>query len=344
MSNAKKNMIEDISTLSGVQKAAILLISVGVENASSILQELNDSEVEKITLEIANMDNISPSVVEMVMKEYQELAEARQFIIEGGLEYARSILTKTKGKHQAESILRRLENVTGNDAFGIFQASDTSNIVQFLQNEPPQIAAVILAHLKLDRAADILSNLPEEFQIDVAYRLATMNKISKDVIEEIEEVIREQMSGMYTDRENVNRGSSAVADILNEASIATERLVLDNISTIDPELAEEIKNQMFLFEDIAELDDRTVQLIVGEVDKNDLVLGLKGVDEKLLEKVLGNMSTRARDMMKDDMDALGPVHKKQVEEAQQRIIKEIKRLEEDGQISTRKLSSDEVIE
>ncbi len=241
------NIINDFSKLTNTQKVAILLISLGVEQASTLLKELRDDEVEKITLEIAHMDNISAAVVDEVMKEFHDLLEAKQFILEGGIEYARSILEKSKQKEEVTALLKRLENVTGNDAFGMFQENDVAQIVQFVQNENPQIAAVILAHLKLEKAAEILSQLKDDFQGEVAYRLATMNNISTEVISEIEEVIQEQMSSLFSERDNVNRGTSALADILNEASISTERTVLENISKRNKDLAEEIKNQMFLF-------------------------------------------------------------------------------------------------
>lgn len=336
-------MIKDISKLSNTQKVAVLLILLGVERASMILRELKDEEVEEITLEIANMDNVSPEVVDEVVKEFHSLIQSKRFILEGGMEYARNVLTETKGRDQVRGMMKRLESKTGNDTFGLFQSAETNQIVQFLQNEHPQIAAVILAHLKEGRAAEILTHLDPDFQGEVSMRMAKMGNISSDVIEEIEEVIRDQISMSYTQSENIRKGSSAVADILNEADIATERMVLSNIEKLDPKLAEEIKNQMFLFEDIVDLDDRDVQNIIGAVDRNDLVMGLKGVDEQLVQKILDNMSSRAKDMFLEDMEASGQVHRKQVEEAQQRIVVEIKNLEEDGQISTRKPSEDELV-
>lgn len=336
-------MIKDISKLSNTQKVAVLLILLGVERASMILRELKDEEVEEITLEIANMDNVSPEVVDEVVKEFHSLIQSKRFILEGGMEYARNVLTETKGREQVRGMMKRLESKTGNDTFGLFQSAETTQIVQFLQNEHPQIAAVILAHLKESRAAEILTYLEPDFQGEVSMRMAKMGNISSDVIEEIEEVIRDQISTTYTQSENIRKGSSAVADILNEADIATERMVLSNIEKLDPKLAEEIKNQMFLFEDIVDLDDRDVQNIIGVVDRNDLVMGLKGVDEQLVQKILDNMSSRAKDMFIEDMEASGQVHRKQVEEAQQRIVVEIKNLEEDGQISTRKADEDELV-
>jgi flagellar motor switch protein FliG len=340
----KKNLIDDISRLSGTQKVAVLLISLGVEKASTILKELRDGEVEEITVEIAKMENVSPEVVDEVIQEFHSLMHSKRFILEGGMDYARHVLTETKGKQDVRGMMKRLESKTGNDTFGLFQSAETSQIVQFLQNEHPQIAAVILAHLRETRAAEILTQLEPDFQGEVSLRMAKMGNVSSDVIEEIEEVIRDQISATYTQSENIRKGSSAVADILNEADIATERLVLGNIEKLDAKLAEEIKNQMFLFEDIVDLDDRDVQNIIGVVDRSDLVMGLKGVEEQLVQKILDNMSSRAKDMFLEDMEATGQVHKNQVEEAQQRIVSQIKNLEEEGQISTRKASEDELVE
>lgn len=341
---SNKDLIEDISRLSGTQKVAVLLISLGVEQASTVLKELKDEEVEDITLEIANMENVSPEVVDEVIREFHSLMDSKRFILEGGMEYARNVLTETKGRQEVRGMMKRLESKTGNDTFGLFQSAETSQIVQFLQNEHPQIAAVILAHIKEDRAAEILTHLEDDFQGEISLRMAKMGNISSDVIEEIEEVIRDQISTTYSQSENIRKGSSAVANILNEADIATERMVLGNIEKLDAKLAEEIKNQMFLFEDIVDLDDRDVQNIIGVVDRSDMVMGLKGVDEQLVQKILDNMSSRARDMFLEDMEATGQVHKKQVEEAQQRIVSQIKNLEEEGQISTRKASDDEMVE
>lgn len=341
---AEKNLISDVSQLTNTQKVAVLLISMGVERASMILKSLKDDEVEKITLEIANMDNISPEVVDKVVRDFYSLIQNQKFVLEGGMEYARNVLTQTKDENEVRAIMKRLESKTGNDTFGVFQSAETSQIVQFLQSEHPQIAAIILGHLDVKRASEILSNLEAGFQGEVCMRIARMGNISSDVIEEIEEVIRDQMGGSYTQSENLRKGSTAIAEILNEANLATERSVLGNIEKLDKELAEEIKNQMFLFEDIVDLTDREVQSIISEIDRNDLVIGLKGVSEELIQKFLKNMSSRAKEMLIEDMEAAGQVHKMLVEESQQRIVSEIKKLEEEGKVSTRTSSEEEWIE
>lgn len=340
----EKKIISNIAELSNTQKVAVLLISMGVERASMILKMLKDEEVEQITLEIASMDNINPEVVDTVIRDFYSLIQNQKFVLEGGMDYARNVLKETKGENEVRAMMKRLESKTGNDTFGLFQSAETTQIVQFLQNEHPQIAAIILGHLDIKRASEILSGFDPGFQGEVCMRMARMGNISPDVIEEIEVVIRDHMGGTYTESENLRKGSSAIAEILNEADLATERSVLGNIEKLDENLANEIKNQMFLFEDIVELTDREVQSIISEIDRNDLVIGLKGVTEELIQKFLKNMSSRAKEMLLEDMEAAGQVHKMQVEESQQRIVSQIKKLEEEGKVSTRISSDEEWIE
>src|SRR5699024_128581 len=254
---------EDVKELTGNQKAAILLISLGVEKASKILKQLNRREVENITINIAEMQDIKPVMVKAVRKEYSDLIETNKFMIEGGTEYARDLLTKSLGKKRAEELLKKHEYNKGVDAFGLFQAAELDHVVHFLKNEQPQVTAVILAHLKVDKAAEILTALPDETQSEVAFRMANMGKISSEVVEELEEIIKDEMSSDYGELKNILTGAPAVAQILNESNIATERKVLKSIDEIDAELAEEIKQQMFLFEDVLGLGDRTVQTIIA---------------------------------------------------------------------------------
>jgi flagellar motor switch protein FliG len=344
MDTEQDDFIEDPKDLTGVQKAAVFLISFGVEKASKVLKELRDPEVEKITKAISEMKNISPPVVDSVMDEFYDLMSERKFLVEGGHDIAKNLLEQTKGKNQADEMFRKFEAERGEDAFSIIQNSEVENIVHFLKNEHPQIAAVILAHLKLNKSAEILTHLPDDFRGDVALRMARLGKISNEVVEELSHVIKDQLSSEYTDRNNIQKGASAVAGILNESDISTERSVLESIEAIDPDLAKEIKDQMFLFEDILELDDRTMQTIVSKLDKQDMVTGLKGVDEKIKEKFLSNMSTRAKDILVDDLEAIGPVHVKKVEEAQQNIVKSIKQMDQEGKISIRNKDTDQIIE
>ena len=340
----KQGVIDDVSKLTGAQKAAVFIITVGTKTSSEMLKSLSDSEIEEITLEIAKMKNIKPDVVDAILKEYYQLMEAKRYILEGGLNYAEELLTELGGKANSEQMLKKLKAQSGTSVFDEFQDTKITQIAGFIQGEHPQVAALIFSQLHTEKSAEILSYLPEESQAEIIYRLASMEKISPDVIQEIEEVIKEHMGGMDTMGDRVKSGTATVAQILNEADISVERHVLDIIGQRDPQMASDIKEQMFLFEDIIHFDDRTVQLIINEMEKSDLVMGLKGVEEELQNKFLGNMSARAASMLQEDMETLGPVPLKDVKEAQQRIIKKIKELEEDGLITTRKMDEEEVVE
>ena len=338
-----KDLIDDASKLTGAQKAAVFIITVGKQTASEMMKSLKPSEVEKIMLEIAKMRNVKTEVVDAVLKEFYKMMEAKQYILEGGFDYANELLSEL-GSENADQMLRKLKAQSGTSVFDEFQETKITQIANFIQNEHPQVAALIFSQLQMDKAAEILVHLEPEMQGEIMYRLASMDKISSEVIEEIEEVIKEQMGGMDALGDRVKSGTATVAQILNEAEITVERHVLDAIQARDDKMADDIKEQMFLFEDILHFDDRTVQLIINEMEKADLVMGLKGVGEELTQKFLGNMSNRAADMLREDMEALGPVPLKDVKDAQSRIIKKIKELEDDGQISTRKMEEEEIVE
>ena len=340
----RQKVIDHIEDLTGIQKVAVLMIAIGVGPASNVFRQMTDSEVERVTVEIANMKNVAPSVVDAVLQEFHDLMLAKQYVMEGGLDYAKDILKSSRGEKAARDLMRRIEAATEMSAFALFQTADTTQIVQFLHNEHPQTAALILGHLKMDRAAEVLSNLNEDIRAEVAYRLATMGKTSPEVVKEIEFVLREQMGGLDSDRLSSSGGTHVIAGILNAATISTERMVLEELENRDPDLAEEIKKLMFLFEDILELENRVVQRVISEIDKRDLVVALKGSDKALINKFTGNMSARASSILIEDMDALGPVRVKEVEDAQQRIIQRIKSLEEIGQISIRKTSEEKMVE
>lgn len=340
----KQGVIDDVNELTGAQKAAIFIINVGARTSREMLKSLKDTEVEEITLEIARMRNIKPEVVDAVMKEFSQMMNAKQYMLEGGFDYAHELLTEMEGVVDSEKVLRKLKAQSGTSVFDEFQESKITQITNFIQNEHPQVAALIFSQLQVEKSAEILGHLEEELQADIIYRLSSMDKISSEVIEEIEEVIREQMGGMYTIGDRLKSGTATVAQILNEADISVERGVLEKIQQRDSQMADDIKQQMFLFEDIIHFDDRTVQIVINEMEKTDLVMGLKGVEEELSNKFLSNMSNRAAGMLKEDMEALGPVPLKDVKEAQSRIIKKIKQLEEDGVITTRKMDEEEIVE
>lgn len=329
--------------LDGIEKAAVLLISLGVEKASRILKQLRDAEVEKITRAISDLRNVSSEVVNAVQEEYHDLMSQKKFLVEGGNDIAKNLLVEAKGQQEADEMLRKLDAKSGSDAFNIIQNAEIKNIVNFMESEHPQIAAVILAHLKVNKAADILAKLSPDFRSEVAMRMARLGNISNEVIDELSIVIKDQLSE-YTDFSNISKGSGAVAGILNETDISTEREILESIEKVDPQLAKEIKEQMFMFEDILDLEDRTMQDIVAKINKQDLMMALKGVEPDMKGKFVSNMSTRAREILEEDLEASGPVHIKQVEEARQNILKTIKQLDLEGKISIKKKDEEMFVE
>ncbi len=340
----KKSVIDSVDQLTGAEKAAIFVTNLGTKNARPLFKFLKDEEVEAITLAIARMDNIKPNVVDSVMKEYYRMMSNDELLLEGGTDYANQLLDELDDDIDSDKVRQKLKANSENTAFTEFQESKISQITNFLKKEHPQVIALIFSQLDEKKTAEILGHLDGDLQAEVIYRLTTMEKISTEVIEEIEEVIKEQMGGMYTVGDRIKSGTDAVAQILNEAEIAVERHVLGMIEERDAQMADDIKQQMFLFEDIIHFNDRTVQTIINEMEKTDLVMGLKGVGENVKNKFLDNMSDRAGAMLQEDMDALGPVPLKDVKEAQSRIIRKIKQLEEEGQITTRKMGEEEIVE
>lgn len=337
-------IIDNASQLTGEQKAAIFVMNIGSKAAGKMMEHLKPKEVEAITLAIANMQNIKPHVVDAVMNDYYHIMSNDAFVLEGGADYANELLDVLGDNIDKDKVRQKLRASSESTAFDEFQESKMTQITNFLEKEHPQVAALIFSQLEEKKTAEILSHLDESLRGEIIYRLSSMEKISTEVIKEIEEVIKEQMGGMYTVGDRLKSGTSAVAQILNEAEISVERHILGIIQERDPQMADEIKQQMFLFEDIVHFNDRTVQTIINEMEKSDLVLGLKGVDEEVKNKFIENMSERAGGMLQEDMDALGPVPLKDVKEAQQRIIRNIKELEEEGQITTRKMSEEEIVE
>ena len=340
----KKRVISSVEQLTGAEKAAIFITNLGTKNATPLFKYMKEQEIEAITLAIAGMDNIKPNVVDSVMSEYYRMMSNDELLLEGGQDYANQLLEELGDDIDSEKVRQKLKANSENTAFADFQESKITQITNFLKNEHPQVIALIFSQLDEKRTAEILGHLDGDLQAEVIYRLTTMEKISTEVIEEIEEVIKEQMGGMYTVGDRIKSGTGAVAQILNEAEIAVERHILGKIEDRDAQMADDIKQQMFLFEDIIHFNDRTVQTIINEMEKTDLVMGLKGVDEQVKKTFLDNMSDRAGAMLQEDMDALGPVPLKDVKEAQSRIIRKIKQLEEEGQITTRKMGEEEIVE
>jgi len=326
------------------EKAALVLVAVGTENASEIMQHLSDREVEDLSIEIAKMRNISADVLASVMEEYYQMILTNTYIIQGGIKYARDVLEKAWGKKKAEELIKRVEAITEVSAFYLLQTVDDKQLLNFLQNEHPQTAALILANLKPGQAANILSELPEENQYEIAYRLATMEKTSPELIKDIEDVLREQMGSVFGSDLSKTGGTEAVAEILNSVSQTAEKNILNNLRERDADLAAEITDFMFLFDDLIWLTDVAIQRVLKDVDSKNLGMALKAASNELRDKIFKNMSERAAEMLKEELEYLGPVKLKDVEAAQKEILDAVHNLESAGEITLSRGGEEEFIE
>ena len=324
---------EALDALSGAKKCAIFLIAIGAKPASSILRCMTDNEVEQISVEIASMKNMSPEIVEGVIMEFRDLGWAQSFLAQGGIGFAREALASALGPRRAEEIMMRVEAAMEVSAFHLLQTVETGQLTNFLQNEHPQTAALILAHLNPRKSAEIIINFDAEVQNEIIYRLATMGKTSPALLNDIEEVIRQQVGSLFGTELSAAGGVESVAQILNSTTRTAEKSILDAITERDPELAVSIKALMFVFDDLVNVADRDMQRILVEVEQRDLALGLKGASEELKGKLLGNISQRAAEAILEELDLMGPVRVSDVEEAQRRIIETAQQLEEQEEIT-----------
>jgi flagellar motor switch protein FliG len=329
--------------LTGREKAAILLIALGKERASQIYKHLTEDVIEQLTLEIANLSRVDSDIKNQVIEEFYQLCLAQNYIAEGGIVYAREILERALGSQKALEIINRLTSSLQVRPFDFVRKAEPSQILNFIQNEHPQTIALILAYLQPQQSAAIISSLPQEKQVDVATRIALMDRTSPDVIKEVERILEKKLSSMLTTDFTNAGGVQALVDILLSVDRGTEKYIMENLELRDSELAEEIRQRMFVFEDIVTLDNRSIQRFLREVDNNDLILALKGASEEVSRVIFANMSKRLQDMIKEDMEYLGPVRLRDVENAQQRIVNIIRQLEEAGEIIISRGGGDEII-
>lgn len=329
--------------LTGRQKAAILLISLGPEISAEIFKHLREEEIEQLTLEIANVRKVDPAEKEAIMEEFYQICVAQEYITQGGIEYAKDILEKALGPEKAVDILNKLTASLQVRPFDFARKADPSQILNFIQNENSQTIALVLSYLQPEQASFILSALPQEKQADVAKRIAMMDSTSPEVISQVERVLEQKLSATVTQDYTSAGGIEAIVQILNGVDRGTERTILDSLEIQDPELAEEIKKRMFVFEDIVNLDNRSIQRIIRDVDNNDLQLALKVASEEVREAIFRNMSKRMADTFREEMEYMGPVRLRDVEEAQTRIVATIRRLEEAGEIIIARGGGDDII-
>ena len=329
--------------LKGIQKAAILLIALGPEKSSLIFKHLKEEEIEDLTLEIANTKSVTPKVKEKVINEFYEVCLAQQYIAEGGINYAKELLEKALGTDKALDVIGRLTASLQVKPFEFVKKTDASQLLNFIQDEHPQTIALILSYLSAGQAATILGALVPEKQADVARRIATMDRTSPDVIKEVERVLESKLSSLVNQDYTIIGGVDAVVDILNTVDRGTEKHIMETLEVEEPELADEIRKKMFVFEDILLLDDRAIQRVLRDVDNNDLAIACKGSTEEVQNAIFGNMSKRLAEMIKEDMEFMGPVRMKDVEEAQQKIVNIIRKLEDSGEIVISRGGGDEIV-
>lgn len=331
------------SGLSGKQKAAILLISLGPEKSAKIFSQLHEDEVEELTLEIANMRKINPEDKEKVLEEFYQICLAQEFISEGGISYAKEVLEKAMGSQKALEIINKLTASLQVRPFDFVRKAEASQLLNFIQNEHPQTLALILSYLSASQAATILAALPQDKQADVAQRIATMDSTSPEVIKEVELVLERKLSSMVTQDYASTGGIQSIVDILLAVDRGTEKFIMGTLEIQNAELADEIRKRMFVFEDIINLDSVSIQRFIREIENSDLAIALKGSTEEVREVIFANMSKRMAEMLREDMEFMGPVRLRDVEEAQQKIVNVIRKLEEAGEIIISRGGGDEII-
>ena len=331
------------SNYSGIQKAAILLISLGPEKSSQIFKHLKEEEIEELTLEIANTKSITTQVKDDVINEFYEICLAQQYIAEGGIGYAKELLEGALGPEKAMEVIGRLTASLQVKPFEFVRKADASQLLNFIQDEHPQTIALIMSYLSPSQAAQILSALAPDRQADVAKRVATMDRTSPDVIKEVERILETKLSSLVNQEYNVIGGVDAVVEILNTVDRGTEKHIMETLEIEEPELADEIRKKMFVFEDILLLDDRAIQRVLRDVENSDLAIALKGANEQVQNAIFNNLSKRLAAMIKEDMEFMGPVRMKDVEEAQQKIVNIIRKLEDSAEIVISRGGGDEIV-
>ena len=320
------------ASLKGIEKAAILLVQIGEERASEIFRHLGDSEVEALSLEIAKSRKVPANVSRDVLGEAVETVLAEDYIAEGGVDYARNILERSLGSTRAEELIGRLSATIERRPFEFLRRTPPEQIHVFLRNEAPQTIALVIANLHTTLAAQVLSHLEPEEQADVARRVAKMAETRPEVVSQVENVMRQKLSNVIAQEYAAAGGVKSLADILNHSDRSTERNVLDELAKTESELAEEVRLLLFTFEDVVKLDDRSIQMVLKEVDQKDLAIALRGVSEDVRGRIFSNMSERGSELLKEEIEFQPPQRKRVIEEAQGRIVGVVRRLEEAGAV------------
>lgn len=317
--------------LTGIKKIAILLIALGPEISAKVLKNFREEDIERISSEIANITTVEPDLKKKIFEEFLVLHEAQSYIASGGIKYAREILEKALGPQKASEVIKRLTEASRIKPFNLLRKTDPKQLVNFINNEHPQTISLILSYLQPEQAAVVLSSLPEEMRTDITRRIATMERTSPEILKEVESVLEKKLSSVVNQDFTVAGGIDTLVDILNRVDRGTEKSILEELEREDQELVEEIRKRMFVFEDIITLDDQSIRRVLREIDFKDLAYALKGSSSEVTDRILKNLSKRAGEMLTEDIEMLGPVRLREVEEAQQKIVQVIRRLDEAGE-------------
>jgi flagellar motor switch protein FliG len=319
-------------TIPGLRKAAIVLLSLGQDIGSQVLGRLEREQIEEVSRQIAELEMVKPEEQTRVLHEFYTLAMAHQYVEQGGLAYAQSLLEKSLSPDEANDIIKQVTQTIQQTPFQFLQKAEAENVLTFIQDEHPQTIALILAHLQASKSSEILMGLSQQKQVEVIKRIASMEQTNPEVIKEVEAGLEHRLSDIVSQTFDKAGGVDAAAEILNLADRSTEKGILESLETDDPDLVEQIRRLMFVFEDILLVNDKGIQSVLKEVDNDELALALKTASEDLKQKIFGNMSDRASQLIKEDMEYMGPVRLSDVEMAQQKIVDIVRRLEEAGEI------------
>jgi flagellar motor switch protein FliG len=322
----------DTGELSGLRKSAILILTLEQSIATEILKRLDEEQIEEISREIAGLGSVTQGMRDEVVNEFYQLALARSYVDEGGWEYAKTLLGKSLPPELAKKIIDQVNQTIQSAPFAFLQKAESENLLTFIQDEHPQTIALILAHLKPAQASEILVGLAGQKQVEVVKRIANMEQTNPEVIKEVERGLEHRLSAMISQTFEKAGGVDTVAEMLNLADRATEKTIMEGLEAEDPDLVEQIRRLMFVFEDINMVNDKGIQSMLKEVDNDDLALALKTASQELKDKIFKNMSERAAQLIKEDMEYMGPVRVSDVEAAQQKIVDVVRRLEESGEI------------
>ena len=315
------------------QKVAALLIVLGPATASEILKNIPDDElIEQITMDIASLNKVSPDILDNILEEFHSLFQASSYLSIGGMNYAKTLLENAYGGEKSQNILDKLVTAMHSNPFDFFNDADPSQLASSFQNENPQLVALVLAYIKPEKAAQVLNSLPPALQVSVSMKIAEMDRTNPEILSEIEKIVESKFSSVVTQDFSKAGGVEALASILNRSDRTTEKIIMESLESKNLEIAEKVRELMFVFEDIIFLDDRAIQRLLREVESRDLGLALKGSNSEVKEKIFKNMSERARQILQDDMEYMGPVRAKEVQECQTKIVSIIRALEAAGEI------------